>query len=143
MKLMLKRVADQEKMPDLPEGLIRFPTLEELKAPPKEEPELKIEINPPSLNVDVPKIEGEIGLPDAGIEGPKIEGEIGLPGIDIQGPKIGGEIGLPGVDVHGPIDVGIDINKPKIDIPGVGVDIQAPNIDVNLAQFGFHLLFHH
>ena len=102
MKLMLKRVADQEKMPDLPEGLIRFPTLEELKAPPKEEPELKIEINPPSLNVDVPKIEGEIGLPDAGIEGPKIEGEIGLPGIDIQGPKIEAGIGLPGMDINGP-----------------------------------------
>ena len=52
--------------------------------------------------------------------------------LNIQGPKIGGEVGLPGVDVHGPIDVGIDINKPKIDVPGVGIDIQGPSIDVNV-----------
>ena len=125
LNLFFKRVDEKEPMPSLPEGLIRFPTLDELKAPPKKlpeqepepEPEIKAEVNPPELNIEGPKIEGEVGLPGVDIKGPKIEGEVGLPGIDIKGPKI---------------EAGIDIQKPKVDVPGVEVDIQGPNVDANI-----------
>ena len=41
-------------------------------------------------------------------------------GLDIHGPKIG----VPSLDIHEPtIDTGIDIKKPKLDIPGNGLDI--------------------
>jgi len=119
--LFFKRVDDKELMPSLPEGLIRFPTLEELKVPPKKlpepEPEVKVDVNPTAINVEGPKIKGEVGLPGVDIKGPKIEGAAGLPAIDIKGPKI---------------EAGIDIEKPKVDVPGVEVDIQGPNIEVSL-----------
>ena len=118
MRLLLKKVEEDEKMPELPEGLIRFPTLEELLAPPKIDSELNVDIKPPNLNIEGginlpgidihrPKIEGGIGLPSAGIKGPGLDIKapgistgIGLPGLDIKGPKIGGGIGLPGVDIE-------------------------------------------
>ena len=135
MRLLLKRVEQEEKMPDLPDGLIRFPSIDELNAPPKIEADLNVDIKPPSLNVDIPKIEGEIGLPGIDIKGPgidikgpEIHAGIGLPNVDIKGPKIDGGIGIPGIDIHGPkIDGGIDIKGPKVDI-----DINGPKLDGNI-----------
>ena len=156
MRLLLKKVEAPEKMPDLPEGLIKFPTPEELNAPSKIEPEIKVDIKGPSLNIEQPNIEGEIGIPGIDIHGPKIDA-----GIDIKGPKIGGpginaEIGLPGigVDAKGPnidgninadVDInipqvnlrgpkpkiggpGLNVHGPKISGPGIGVDIHGPKI---------------
>ena len=37
---------------------------------------------------------------------------------------------MPTLDNHEPkIDAGIDIKKPKLDIPGIGLDIHGPKID--------------
>ena len=71
MRLLFKRVEENEKMPELFEGLIRSPTLEELKAPPKIYPEINIGINAPLLNIDGSKIEGGKGLPGINIKGLK------------------------------------------------------------------------
>ena len=130
MNLMLKRVAEQEKMPDLPEGLIRFPTLEELRAPRKTQSEINVDIKPPSLNIDIPNMEGGIRLPGVDIHGPKIDAGIGLPGVDIHGPQIGGGIGLPGIDIHGP-QIGGGIGLPGVDIHGPKIDagIGLPGVD--------------
>jgi hypothetical protein len=114
MSLLYKKAEKQENetMPDISEGLIRFPTLEELKAPRKAKPELNVDIKGPSLNIEQPKVEGEIGLPGLDINGPKIDA-----GIDIQGPKIG-EPGI-SVDINGPnIDADVDINAPSARLRG-------------------------
>ena len=45
------------------------------------------------------------------------------------------------LDIHGPkIDVGIDIKKPKLDIPGIGLDIHGPEIrgGIGLPELDIH-----
>ena len=111
MQLLYKKVEiEDEEMPYLPEGLIRFPTLEELKAFSKTEPEAN-DISKESLLNDEPqKKEGEI--PGLEINGPKIES-----GIDIKEPKLGDpeiriEIQLPDINAD------MEMIPPKLQLRG-------------------------
>ena len=50
-------------------------------------------------------------------------------GLDINTPKIG----IPGLDIYeGKIGGDIDIKGPKLDIPKIGLDIKGPQFGVNI-----------